>query len=442
MLVCDVSRLYLTNSITGIEIDNMKTKNNILHTSLYNFNLSAERLDLDDAIRRKILGPKEKIEISIDPVLSNGKVLNLKAYIVKHNDILGPAKGGIRMTSDVCLDDITGLAMEMTWKTSLIGVPFGGGKSGINFDPTSLSPSDKEIIIRAFTRGARHHIGPEIYIPAPDMGTNERDMGHIRDCISYSEGTSITKGCFVTGKPIILGGIVGRREATGKGVVYTTLAMCEELVLDITKMRVAVQGFGNVGSVAAAEIAKCGVKVVAIADLSGGIVNSDGLDIDALLQHIINNGDHGVKGFKKATEIDKNEIFGIDCDILIPAAAGSQITAENVKKIKAKIIAEGANAPTTPEADGILNQRQIHVIPDILCNAGGVFVSYLEYTQETQREQMTITQVEQRLSDRMRQRFSEVYDFAKEKGLTMREAAMDIAVRRVVEGVYARGLLP
>ena len=426
----------------GIEIDNMKTKNNILHTSLYNFNLSAERLDLDDAIRRKILGPKEKIEISIDPVLSNGKVSNLKAYIVKHNDILGPAKGGIRMTSDVCLDDITGLAMEMTWKTSLIGVPFGGGKSGINFDPTSLSPSDKEIIIRAFTRGARHHIGPEIYIPAPDMGTNERDMGHIRDCISYSEGTSITKGCFVTGKPIILGGIVGRREATGKGVVYTTLAMCEELVLDITKMRVAVQGFGNVGSVAAAEIAKCGVKVVAIADLSGGIVNSDGLDIDALLQHIINNGDHGVKGFKKATEIDKNEIFGIDCDILIPAAAGSQITAENVKKIKAKIIAEGANAPTTPEADGILNQRQIHVIPDILCNAGGVFVSYLEYTQETQREQMTITQVEQRLSGRMRQRFSEVYDFAKEKGLTMREAAMDIAVRRVVEGVYARGLLP
>lgn len=442
MLVCDVSRLYLTTIIMGIEIDNMKTKNNILYTSLYNFNLLAERLDLDDAIRRKILGPKEKIEISIDPVLSNGKVLNLKAYIVKHNDILGPAKGGIRMTSDVCLDDITGLAMEMTWKTSLIGVPFGGGKSGINFDPTSLSPSDKEIIIRAFTRGARHHIGPEIYIPAPDMGTNERDMGHIRDCISYSEGTSITKGCFVTGKPIILGGIVGRREATGKGVVYTTLAMCEELVLDITKMRVAVQGFGNVGSVAAAEIAKCGVKVVAIADLSGGIFNSDGLDIDALLQHIINNGDHGVKGFKKATEIDKNEIFGIDCDILIPAAAGSQITAENVKKIKAKIIAEGANAPTTPEADGILNQRQIHVIPDILCNAGGVFVSYLEYTQETQREQMTITQVEQRLSDRMRQQFSKVYDFAKEKGLTMREAAMDIAVRRVVEGVYARGLLP
>ncbi len=419
----------------------IKTENNILNTSLYNFNLSAKRLDLEETIRRKILGPKEKVEITIDPVLSEGKVVNVKAFIVRHNDILGPAKGGIRMTHDVSLDDITGLAMEMTWKTALIGVPFGGGKSGIHFDHMSLSPRDKEIVIRAFTRGARHYLGPEIYIPAPDMGTNEEDMGHIRDCISYSEGTSITKGCFVTGKPIILGGIVGRREATGKGVVYTTLAICEKLGLDIAKMRVAVQGFGNVGSVAAAEIAKCGAKVVAIADLSGGIVNSDGLDIDAVLQHVNDTGD-GVRGFKKATEVDKEKVLEADCEILIPAATESQITAGNVAKIKAKIIAEGANAPTSPEADEILNQRQVSVIPDILCNAGGVFVSYLEYTQETQREQMTVTQVEQRLSDRMRQRFNEVYDFAKEKKLTMREAAMDIAVQRVVEGVYARGLLP
>lgn len=416
-------------------------KDSVLQTSLYNFNLAAERLNLDVAIRQKVLDPKEKIEINIHPVLTDSKIISLKSFIVKHNDILGPAKGGIRMTSDVCLDDITGLAMEMTWKTSLIGVPFGGGKSGIRCDPASFSLDDKEIIIRAFTRGARHYIGPEIYIPAPDMGTNERDMAHIRDCISYSEGTSITKGCFVTGKPVILGGIVGRREATGKSVVYTILAMCEKLGLDITKMRVAVQGFGNVGSVAAGEIADCGAKVVAVADLSGGIVNPNGLDIEVLLQHV-NDTDGCVKGFKKATKMDKDDIFEIDCDILIPAAAGSQITIENVKKIKAKIIAEGANAPTTPEADDVLNKRGISIIPDILCNAGGVFVSYLEYTQETQREQMTIAQVEQRLSNRMRQRFNEVYDFARGKSLTMREAAMDIAVGRVVEGVFARGLLP
>ena len=417
-----------------------QSKDSILQTSLHNFELAAKRLNLDRAMSERVLKPNEKIELNVAPVLPDGKVTNISIFIVRHNDALGPAKGGIRMTSDVSLDDITGLAMEMTWKTSLIGVPFGGGKSGIRFGTERMSPEAKEVIIRSFTRGARRHIGPEIYIPAPDMGTNETDMAHIRDCISYSDGISITKGCFVTGKPVILGGIVGRREATGKGVVYTILAMCEKLGLDISKMRVAVQGKGNVGSVAAAEIAKCGAKVVAIADTSGAIVNPDGFDIEALFRHIRETS--SVKGFKKATDVERSEIFEVDCDILIPAAAGSQITAENVNKIKARIVAEGANAPTTPRADEILNERGILVIPDILCNAGGVFVSYLEYTQETQREQMTFAEVEQRLAERMKQRFNEVYDFAKEKGLTMREAAMDMAVSKVVEAVFIRGLLP
>ena len=427
-------------SLGGV-IGNMKQfADSILQTSLYNFEMVAKRLNLDEAIRRKVLEPKEKIEMNIDPVLPDGKVTNVKVFVVRHNDALGPAKGGIRMTPDVTLDDVTGLAMEMTWKTSLIGVPFGGGKSGIRFDPAPLSPNAKEVIIRSFTRGARRHIGPEIYVPAPDMGTNEMDMAHIRDCISYSEGTSITNGCFVTGKPVILGGVVGRREATGKGVVYIVLAMCEKLGLDISKMRVVLQGFGHVGSVTAAEIAKCGAKVVAIADLSGGIVNPKGLDIEALSHHVRKAG--GVKGFKKATEFEGSRIFEVDCDIVIPAAAGSQITVENVNNIKTRIIAEGANSPTTPQADGILKERGILVIPDILCNAGGVFVSYLEYAQETQREQMTLERVEHRLADRMKQRFNEVYEFAGEKGLTMREAAMDMAVSKVVEAEFARGLLP
>lgn len=415
-------------------------KDSILKTSLHNFNAAAKRLNLDGAICQKVLTPKEKIEINISPVLPDGKVINARAFIVRHNDALGPAKGGIRMTPHVTLKDITGLAMEMTWKTSLIDVPFGGGKSGIRFDPAVLSPDAKEVIIRSFTRGARRHIGPEIYIPAPDMGTNETDMAHIRDCISYSDGTSITKGCFVTGKPVILGGIVGRRQATGKGVVYTILAMCEKLGLDTGKMRVVVQGFGNVGSVVAAELARQGAKVVAIADLSGGIVNPDGLDTEALLQHSKQVG--CIKGFKKATQIERNKIFELDCDILVPAATDSQITVENVNNIKAKFIAEGANVPTTTQADEILNERGTLVIPDILCNAGGVFVSYLEYTQETQREQMTLAQVEQRLADRMKQRFNQVYDLAGQKNLTMREAAMDMAVSKVVEAIFARGLLP
>ncbi|MFC1675964.1 Glu/Leu/Phe/Val dehydrogenase [Planctomycetota bacterium] len=415
-------------------------KDSILKTSLYNFELVSKRLALDTDIHKKILGPREKIETRINPVMSNGRVVNMKVFIVRHNDSLGPSKGGIRMTPDVSLDDISGLAMEMTWKTSLIGVPFGGGKSGIQFDPDKLSTSEKQIVIRSFTRGVRRHIGPEIYIPAPDMGTNEMDMAHIRDCISYSDGTSITNGCFVTGKPVILGGIVGRREATGMGVVYTIQAMCENLGLDISKMRVAVQGFGNVGSVAALEVARSGAKVIAVADITGVVTNPKGLDVELLLRYVEQTG--GVKGFKDATALDKDEIFGIDCDILIPAAAGSQITLGNVKDIKAKIIAEGANAPTTPEADEILNDRGILVIPDILCNAGGVFVSYLEYTQETQREQMTLAQVEKRLAERMRQRFGKVYDLAKHKSLTMREAAMNMAVSRVVKAVFARGLLP
>ena len=416
------------------------SEDSILQTSLHNFETAAKRLNLDEPIRQKLLEPREKIEININPTLPGGKVTNVKVFVVRHDDALGPAKGGIRMTPDVTLDDTTGLAMEMTWKTSLVGVPFGGGKSGIRFDPASLSPDAKEVIIRSFTRGARRHIGPEIYIPAPDMGTNEADMGHIRDCIAYSDGTSITKGCFVTGKPVILGGIVGRRQATGKGVAYTVLAMCEKLGLNISKMRIAIQGFGNVGSVAAAEIAKYRAKVVAIADITGAIANPDGLDIEALLQHSQAAG--GVKGFKKAAQLDKDGIFETDCDILIPAAAGSQITIENVKEIKARVIAEGANAPTTPQADQILNERDILVVPDILCNAGGVFVSYLEYTQETQREQMTLEKVERRLAERMRQRFNEVYDFAGKKELTIREAAMDIAVSKVVEAVFVRGLLP
>ena len=422
-------------------MDKMKQpKDSILQTSLRNFELVAKRLNLDESIRQKVLGPREKIEININPVLPDGKVTNIKVFVVRHSGALGPAKGGIRMTPDATLNDITALAMEMTWKTSLIGVPFGGGKAGIRFDPATLSPDAKEVIIRSFTRGAIRHIGPEIYIPAPDMGTNETDMGHIRDCISYSEGTSITKGCFVTGKPVILGGIVGRREATGKGVVDTVLAMCERLGLDITKMRVAIQGFGNVGSVVAAKITKCKAKVVAIADITGAISNPDGLDIEALLQHCQTTG--GVRGFKKATQIDKDAIFKVDCDILIPAAAASQITAENANNIKAGIVAEGANAPTTPQADEILNKRNILVIPDILCNAGGVFVSYLEYTQETQRNQMTLAKVEHQLADRMTRRFNEVYDFANAKGLTMRQAAMDMAVSKVVEAVFTRGLLP
>ena len=425
---------------SGEKEDMNQATNGILQTSLFNFNAAADRLGLEHEIREKIRVPKEKIEIRINPILPDGKMVFAKIFIVIHSDALGPAKGGIRMTPDVTLDDITGLSMEMTWKTSVIGVPFGGGKSGIQFDPRTLDPRAKETIIRAFTRGARRHLGPEIYVPAPDMGTNQEDMAHIRDCISYSEGRAITNGCFVTGKPIIFGGIAGRREATGKGVVFTLLALCDRIGRDIKKTRVAVQGFGNVGSVAALEIAKHGAQVVAVADIAGAIHKPDGLDVQQLLEHFEATG--SLADFPGARQISGEEFFAVDCDIMIPAAAGSQITHKNAGDIKAKIVAEGANAPTTPQADDILRERDIFVIPDILCNAGGVFVSYLEYTQETQREQMTAEQVETRLANQMRMRFETIYELACQKRQEMREAAMDMAVQRVVEAVFARGLLP
>jgi len=417
-----------------------QTSNSILKTALFNINQTTKRLHLDEPVCQMLSNPRERIEILHNPILSNGKVVNVSAFIVRHSDILGPSKGGIRMAANVTLDDVAGLAMEMTWKTALIGVPFGGGKAGIRVDPAALTSDDKEVIIRSFTRAARRHLGPEIYIAAPDMGTNEQDMAHISDCIAYSSGTSITNGCFVTGKPPIFGGILGRREATGKGVVYTILAACSKLGLDIKKCRVAVQGFGNVGAVSAIEIAKYGAKVVAVADISDGVKNDAGLNVANLDEHVRKSG--GMTGFAGGVELNKEAIFETDCDILIPAAAGSQITLQNARKIKAKIVAEGANAPTTPEADAILNERGIFVIPDILCNAGGVFVSYLEYTQETQREQMTLAEVEKRLRERMTQKFQQVYEYAAAKKLSMRSAAMDIAVERVVGAIMVRGRLP
>ncbi len=412
----------------------------ILETAVANYERAAKSLGLPDYLSKKMGTPSEKVEISITPKLPDGRVLVLRTFITRHSDILGPAKGGIRMTPCVTQDEITGLAMEMTWKTSLIGIPFGGGKAGIQIDPGALSPDDKEIVIRSFTRGARRYIGPEIYVPAPDMGTNERDMGHIWDCVSYSSGTAITNGCYVTGKPILLGGIVGRREATGKGVVYSILAACQHLGIDPLSMRYAIQGFGNVGAAAAAELARLGARIVAVADLDAYVVNAHGIDVTALMAHVRCAG--SLKDYPGACDPASVDFFAIDCDCLIPAAAGSQIHLRNADKIKARIIAEGANAPTTPEGDEILNQRGIFVIPDILCNAGGVFVSYLEYTMETQREQTGLPEVEARLRDRMQIKFREVSTYAQEKATTMRQAAMEIAVSRVAEGITSRGLWP
>lgn len=390
----------------------------------------------------KVSRTRERIEFTLAPLLSDGKIHVFKAFIVRHSQTLGPSKGGIRMTEQVTLDDINGLAIEMTWKCALIGVPFGGGKSGIVADSRTLNAYDKEQLIRCFVRNAHRQIDPHVYVPAPDMGTGEREMGFIKDTIAYSAGMANTDGCFVTGKPIILGGIPGRREATGRGVVMTIQTATEKLNKDIRDMKIIVQGFGNVGSVAAEALYELGATILGVSDVDGAIVSADGKGLDILaVQNHCKQMD-SVAGFEGAREIDGKAMLELDCDILVLAAAENQITKDNAENIKASMIAEGANSPISPEADKIIEEKGTLIIPDILCNAGGVFVSYLEYTQETQQEQMRLEEVQERLSRRMTEKFDAVWDMAQNRKISMRQAAMLLAVIHVCEASIARGHLP
>lgn len=419
-----------------------QTGSSILCSARANFDraagLLAEEMDVD--LIEKLSRPRERIELQLSPQLDDGHVHVFKAFIVRHNDALGPAKGGIRMTPSVSLDDVTGLAMEMTWKCALIGVPFGGGKSGIVADSEALSRQDKQKLIRSFARNAYRHIAPQVYVPAPDMGTNEADMGYIKDAISYSMGQATTLGCYVTGKPVILGGVPGRREATGRGVAMCLAEACKVQGIPLAGARVIVQGFGNVGSIAAMSLSELGAKVVGVSDLHGAVYNIEGLDAPALVRHVAEFG--SVKGYAQGQAVDGQALLEMPCELLVPAAAASQITRANAQRIQARIIAEGANSPTTPDADEILSGRGVFVIPDILCNAGGVFVSYLEYTQETQQEQMTEREVMQRLGERMAERFRQVYALSQSRKLSMRDAAMYLAVKTVCQATIARGYLP
>ncbi len=418
------------------------TTNTMLHHALANFDQTAQLLreEFSPDLLLKMREPKERSELRLSPEFVDTQSHTFRAFIVHHNRALGPSKGGIRMTPNVTLDEVTALAMEMTWKCALIGVPFGGGKSGIIADPEKLSPHDKETLIRSFTRNAQRHIHPLVYVPAPDMGPNEGDMGHIKDTISYSLGQATTQVCYVTGKPVILGGIPGRREATGRGVAISTAEAMRTLGRDLKGATAIVQGFGNVGAISAAALAECGARITGVSDMYGAIYNENGLDIPALLAHVKKT--RRVTGFAGARSIAGEELLIAPCDVLVPAATANQITGENAARIQAKVIAEGANGPTTPEADLILTQRGVTVIPDILCNAGGVFVSYLEYTQETQQEQMTETEVRTRLEQRMKDKFALVLKTAQERKLPMRQAAMLLAVRNVATALEARGSLP
>lgn len=416
----------------------MASENNVLKMLLSRVYKAMDLLNIKPGYKKYLCEPRKTIEVAVTVKMDNGDIDIFKGYRVQHNTNRGPAKGGIRYHPDVDIDEIKALAMIMTWKCSLVNIPFGGAKGGVKVDPGKLSIRELENLTRRYTSELIPNIGPEKDIPAPDMGTNAQVMAWILDTFSIDRGY-IVPGV-VTGKPIALGGSQGREAATSRGCVYTILSALKVLNIDTTDLDVIIQGFGNVGSNCAKILYDLGFKIIAVSDVNGGIYNKKGLDINKLLEHMSKK--KTIVGFKECDSIEGSKIFELDCDILIPAALENQITIENAPKIKARIVAEGANAPTTPDADEILLDKKVFLIPDILCNAGGVTVSYFEWVQGNDAYFWSKRRVNLQLRDIMEKAFYEVYNCHKEKNIDMRTAANLIGIGRVAEAVTLRGIYP
>lgn len=398
----------------------------------------AEIMNLDTGILERLRYPRKALIVSVPVRLDNGHTKVFAGYRVQHDQTLGPTKGGIRFHHDVNLGEVAALSMWMTWKCSLLNLPYGGAKGGVCCFPEELSQSEMERMARRYTTEILSVIGPERDIPAPDMYTNEQTMAWIMDTYSNFIGYAVPG--VVTGKPVAVGGSLGRKEATGRGVAHTVQLMLEKLKLGKDNPTAAVQGFGNVGSITAKYMHLQGIRVVAVSDVHGAIYKADGIDIPTLLQYVADRGT--IKGFSGADDMDPDALLELDVDILVPAALANVITEKNADKIKCKILAEGANGPVTPEADKILVEKGIHVIPGILANAGGVVVSYFEWVQDIQHLFWTEDQVVEKLYYLMGNSFEEVYQTSISRGVDQRTAAMMIGVGRVAAAKQLRGLYP
>jgi len=395
-------------------------------------------LELKPGIIKYLREPRKVLEVAVTVKMDNKDIDIFKGCRVQHNTNRGPAKGGIRYHQDVNVDEVKALAMLMTWKCSLAGIPFGGAKGGIAVDPTKLSLRELENLTRRYTYEILTMIGPEKDIPAPDVGTNAQVMAWIMDTYSIAKGHMVPG--VVTGKPIPLGGSQGREEATSRGAVYTILSALKVLDINASNLTCAVQGFGNVGGYAAKILFDLGFKIVALSDIGGAVYNKKGIDPYKVAEHLKEKGT--VAGYSGAESLDPKEFFSVKCDIMVPAALENVITAKNAAGIKARILAEGANAPTTPEADEILNDNKIFVIPDILCNSGGVTVSYFEWVQGNDAYFWSKRKVNLQLREIMEKAFYETYDYSQKNKLDMRNAAMALAVLRVAEAMRLRGVYP
>ena len=403
------------------------------------FDLVADHLEIPQNDRDRLKYPKRSLTVALPIHRDDGSTQVFTGYRVQHFLTLGPTKGGLRYHPDVRLGEVAALAMWMSWKCALTGLPYGGAKGGIACDPGKMSRTDLERLTRRFTQEMIPFIGPQVDVMAPDLGTNEQVMAWMMD--TYSVHTGYTVPSIVTGKPVNLGGSLGRREATGRGVAYLVNRATDTLGLDMNQCTAVVQGFGNVGSVAALSLARYGAKIIAVSDAFGGIHNPKGLDLIALEQHMARH--KTVVGFPEADPITNEQLLLLPCDILVPAAMERQITGANAGKIQCRILAEAANGPTTPEADKIIESRpEIFVIPDILCNAGGVIVSYFEWVQDLQSFFWNESEVVDKLFRILENAFTQTLNMSRKNKISMRMAALSLGVQRVHQAKKMRGLFP
>ncbi len=411
---------------------------NIWAVAQQQFDQAAEKLDLDAGLRRVLRVPKRELTVHFPVTMDDGHVEVFTGYRVQHNLSRGPAKGGIRYHQDVTLDVVRALAMWMTWKCSVVNIPYGGGKGGVIVDPKQLSKRELEGLTRRFATEISPLIGPDRDIPAPDVNTNAQTMAWIMDTYSMHNGYTISG--VVTGKPIAVGGSLGRNEATARGAVFCLRQASRVLDLPLDGATVAIQGYGNAGSIAAQLLAAEGSTIVAVSDSTGGIHNPSGLDPANVGSW---KEEHGtVVGFPGSDQVSTEELLTLPCDILIPAALENQISGRVAEKIQARVVAEAANGPTTPDADDILYDRGIFLIPDILCNAGGVTVSYFEWVQDMQSFFWTEARINESLKEIMDRAFEAVHDMSDLHEVDMRTAAYMVAVARVAEATTLRGLYP
>ena len=413
-------------------------RSDALAAALAQFDAAADHIGLEAGLRAVLRVPQREVTVHFPVKRDDGSVEVFQGYRVQHNVARGPAKGGLRFHPSTDLDDVRALAMWMTWKAALVDVPFGGAKGGVTCDPTSMSSNELEALTRRFATELEGVIGPDSDIPAPDVGTNAQTMAWIMDTVSMHRGHSVPG--VVTGKPIAIGGSVGRADATGQGVVYTIADAARRVGFELDGARVAVQGFGNVGEATARLLHEAGARVVAITDVHGGVADPDGLDIPFLRRHL---GEHGtIVGAPGTRPIDNEDLFGLDVDVLVLAALEGQITAANAGTVRARILAEAANGPVTPDADPILRSNGVIVLPDILCNAGGVIVSYFEWAQNRAALAWTLEEINERLHRQILAAADAVWARAEADQIDPRLAAQAIAVERVAEATRLRGLYP